>query len=160
MGFPHRKSKRQRSRAAAPFKSAAQPGDQGDAGLCFGLFPRIPSARAPFRNKAQRIIDRGGPNSLKEFLVLFPDACPSCGGCRLRKVVTCECGGVWYKYVCEHCGSIVRRHCYATSSYPDGLYVCFVEARRKIKREGKFIEVNSPYLTEEEAATLPKFLTR
>ena len=134
--------------------------------LLFGVFIKITSVLIAsnnarlVRNKAQRIIDRGGPNSLKEFLVLFPDACPSCGGCRLRKVVTCECGGVWYKYVCEHCGSIVRRHCYATSSYPDGLYVCFVEARRKIKREGKFIEVNSPYLTEEEAATLPKFLTR
>ena len=40
------KSEKQRAKATL-FQSAAQPGAQGDAGLLFGLFPLVLSARAP-----------------------------------------------------------------------------------------------------------------
>lgn len=39
------------------------------------------------RDRAQRIIAQGGPQSLQEYLEIFPEACPRCGGRTLYESV-------------------------------------------------------------------------
>ncbi|WP_448571171.1 ATP-dependent Clp protease adaptor ClpS [Trichothermofontia sp.] len=40
------------------------------------------------RDRAQRILAQGGPQTLAEYLEIFPDACPRCGGRNLYESLT------------------------------------------------------------------------
>lgn len=40
------------------------------------------------RDRAQRILTHGGPQTLTEYLEIFPDACPRCGGRHLYESLT------------------------------------------------------------------------
>jgi ATP-dependent Clp protease adaptor protein ClpS len=45
-------------------------------------------SRSQRRDRTQRILIQGGPQSLEEYLEIFPDACPRCGGRHIYESLT------------------------------------------------------------------------
>ena len=83
--FKAERAKSKEQERATLFQSAAQPGAQGDAGLCFGLFspsfvrPRpLALALGAFKNEQERVGRAGSPGNFRPQLLR-----PVWHGCRL-----------------------------------------------------------------------------
>jgi hypothetical protein len=98
------------------------------------------------KKQAKTLLSRGEPYSQEEYLFLFPDACHDCG-CR-KHIRTAEYEhlnpgiGVDYKLHCTRCKTMLNSWNVSTSDRTDLADVDEI-----------IIEIESPYLKHEEAAT-------
>ena len=103
----------------------------------------LPLVEKKRRDRAQRIIAQGGPQSLQEYLELFPEACSQCGGQTLYE--SAETSPSFLSqllrrkplrtWVCTRCGA-------------NNFAINPIKPLKRLRR------VNSPYLPSEQSAAI------
>lgn len=106
--------------------------------------------------RAWLVLRRGGPKTLSQYLRLFPAACRQCGYRELTELdwfdrFSGDSGRYW---ICNRCYCATGK--ISWEAYPNG----FNRDARKAaveSGEGVHVTVVSPYITEDEASSIPDF---
>jgi len=110
------------------------------------------------QKRSDMIMQRGGPQSLEDYLLLFPGACPKCG---YREVVDClrQWGGnvhgepaiiseSWRECTrCHHRGDITTSHRYVSREDAENVDSSIAKTHNRVA---------SPYLTQEQSGAIPE----